>query len=260
MRRGFTLIELLLVVAILSTMVTVGVAGLNASRASIGTFAATRDVMSMVRRARSVALVTQKPVVVEYSCATVDGEVCARVEIHSEKLFKSKPAAVEVRNLDGEIVSGGADEADRAGDGDAEGETLAEILTPKGIPSDVAKGLRIKASSNEIESFFSTDEVKKSKISIYSTADSVMRSYESQEKKSAPAQAAAGDAGAAAGGEGTPEGDEADEPFKVVFGANGTVDPPHRIWIYPDGSTPDRGLCISVDRFGEPRCEEVDGR
>ena len=260
MRRGFTLIELLLVVAILSTMVTVGVAGLNASRASIGTFAATRDVMSIVRRARSVALVTQKPVVVEYSSATVDGEVCARVEIHSEKLFKNKSAAVEVRNLDGEIVSGGEAEAESGDGSGAEGETLAEILTPKGIPADVAKGLRIKASSNEIESFFSTDEVKKSKISIYSTADSVVRSYESQEKKPETAQASAGAASAAGGDGATQEGDEADEPFKAVFGANGTVDPPHRIWIYPDGSNPDRGLCITVDRFGEPRCEEVDGR
>ena len=49
-------------------------------------------------------------------------------------------------------------------------------------------------------------------------------------------------------------------PFRAVFAANGTVDPPHRIWIYPDGSTPEKGLCVTVDRFGEPRCEEVDAR
>ena len=238
--------------AILSTMVTLGVAGLNASRASIGTFAATRDVMAIIRRARSVALVTQKPVVVEYSVENVDGDVCAKVEVHSEKLFKSKSAAVEVTNLDGEVVSGGESTGDQEG---AEGETLAEILSPKGLSGDVTKGLRIRASANEQENFFSADEVKKSKISIYSTADSVVRSYASPEKpvETAPSVESEGKDDSAE------EGDS-DAPFKVVFAANGTVDPPHRIWIYPDGSTPDKGLCVTVDRFGDPRCEEVDVR
>ena len=254
MRRGFTLIELLLVVAILATMVTVGVAGLNASRASIGTFAATRDVMAIVRRARSVALVTQKPVVVEYSTDKSGDDVCAKVEIHSEKLFKSKSAAVEVTNLDGEVVSGGGDTGDQEG---AEGETLAEILSPKGISSDVAKGLRIRASANELETFFSEDEVKKSKISIYSTADSVVRSYSLPDK---PVEASQAFQASGQDGQNDSEEGEDDAPFKVVFAANGTVDPPHRIWIYPDGSTPDKGLCVTVDRFGEPRCEEVDAK
>ena len=47
--------------------------------------------------------------------------------------------------------------------------------------------------------------------------------------------------------------------MKVAFAANGTVDPAHRIWIYPDGSTPEKGYCIEVDRFGEPRCRELEG-
>lgn len=252
MRRGFTLIELLLVVAILSTMVTVGVAGFNASRASIGTFAATRDVMAIVRRARSVALVTQKPVVVEYSVEKVDDEVCAKVEIHSEKLFKSKSANVTITNLDGEIVSDGEAQGDQES---SEGETLAEILSPKGISGDVAKGLRIRASANELENFYSADEVKKSKISIYSTADSVVRSYALPEKPPETTTTVESDEKDEQGEDG-----DSDVPFKAVFAANGTVDPPHRIWIYPDGSKPDKGLCITVDRFGEPRCEEVDAR
>ena len=241
--------------AILSTMVTVGVAGFNASRTSISTFAAARDVMSIVRRARSVALVTQRPVVVEYSIEKIDDEVCAKVEIHSEKLFKNKSAAVEVRNLDGEIVSGG-EEASSGDLADQEGETLADVLSPKGISADVTKGLRIRASANELENFFSADEVKKSKISIYSTADSVKRSYVSADDKTS----AAPEATPSVGSEESGEDESADAPFEAVFAANGTVDPPHRIWIYPDGSTPDKGLCITVDRFGEPRCEEVDVR
>jgi hypothetical protein len=249
------LIELLLVVAILSTMVTVGIAGFNASRTSISTFAAARDVMSIVRRARSVALVTQRSVVVEYSIDRIDDEVCAKVEIHSEKLFKNKSAAVEIRNLDGEVVSDG----EEAPSGDAnsqEGETLADVLSPKGISADVARGLRIRASANKLENFFSPDEVKQSKISIYSTADSVKRSYAPSEQSTA----APSTSSTASGAEESGEDESADDPFEAVFAANGTVDPPHRIWIYPDGSTPDKGLCITVDRFGEPRCEEVDVR
>ena len=69
MRRAFTLIELLTVVAIMATMVTVGVVSLSSSRGSTRVFAAVRDMMAMIRRARSVALVTQKPALVIYSNA-----------------------------------------------------------------------------------------------------------------------------------------------------------------------------------------------
>jgi len=257
LRRGFTLIELLLVVAILSTMVTVGVAGFNASRASVSTFAAARDVMAVVRRARSVALVTQRPVVVEYSVDKIDDEVCAKIDIHSEKLFKNKSVVAEVRNLDGEIVSGDGEETSGDSSDSQSGETLADVLSPKGISTDVTKGLRIRASANELENFFSPDEVKKSKISIYSTADSVKRSYIPSEQPSSSAPALAPSAGTE---ENSEEEQDEDARFEAVFAANGTVDPPHRIWIYPDGSTPDKGLCITVDRFGEPRCEEVEFR
>ena len=171
MRRGFTLIELLLVVAILSTMVTVGIMGVNSSRASIGTFAAARDIMAAVRRARSVALVTQKPVAVVYSNTTSGDDVAASVEILSEKLFASKGGQPEVRNLDGEIVR----EAGEAATGDAEGETLAEILSPKNVPPDVLKGLRISVTKEDEGVVYRPDESKRSKISIYSTADSVVR-------------------------------------------------------------------------------------
>ena len=43
--------------------------------------------------------------------------------------------------------------------------------------------------------------------------------------------------------------DEGQEPVSIVWEANGRCDP-HRVWVYLDGSTPDKGLCIKVDRFG----------
>ena len=50
----------------------------------------------------------------------------------------------------------------------------------------------------------------------------------------------------------------AEAPFRVAFAVNGTVNPPHRIWIYRDGQSPDKGVCIHVDRFGEPKCEDFE--
>jgi len=250
LRRAFTLIELLLVVAILSTMVTIGVTGFNASKGSIGMFAAARDTMAMVRRARSVALVTQKPVVVVYSNATVDDEVCAKIEIKSESLFKSKSGVDEVRNLAGEIVREKV--AADGGDSDKEGETLAEILSPKDVPTPVTKGLKIQVAKGDDRAVFSGAEVKRSKISIYSTADSIKRTYEPSDAEK-PGAASGNGADAAGGG-------DSDEPVEVVFNANGTVEPPHTIVIYPEALSPEKGLTIKVDRFGEPKCEEMEGR
>lgn len=250
MRRAFTLIELLLVVAILSTMVTVGVMGFNASKGSIGMFAAARDTMAMVRRARSVALVTQKPVVVIYSNSTVDDESCAKIEIKSESLFKSKSVVEEVRNLAGDIVVEGSS-AD--GDSEGDGETLAEILSPKEIPTSVVKGLKIRVAKEDEAAVFSANEAKRSKISIFSTADSIKRTYEQPSGTGSSAEAPR-DA------EDGAEGDDANEPVEVVFNANGTVEPPHTIVIYPETLSPEKGITIKVDRFGEPKCEDMEGR
>ena len=250
MRRAFTLIELLLVVAILSTMVTVGVMGFNASKGSIGMFAAARDTMAMVRRARSVALVTQKPVVVIYSNSTVDDESCAKIEIKSESLFKSKSVVEEVRNLAGDVVVEGSS-AD--GDAEGEGETLAEILSPKEIPMSVVKGLKIRVAKEDEAAVFSANEAKRSKISIFSTADSIKRTYE-QPSGAGNAAETTRDA------EDGADGEDANEPVEVVFNANGTVEPPHTIVIYPEALSPEKGLTIKVDRFGEPKCEDMEGR
>ena len=39
------------------------------------------------------------------------------------------------------------------------------------------------------------------------------------------------------------------EPVSVVWEVNGRTEP-HKVWIFPDGSSPENGLCISIDRFG----------
>ena len=241
MRRAFTLIELLTVVAIMATMVTVGVVSLSSSRGSTRVFAAVRDMMAMIRRARSVALVTQKPALVIYSNAMVGDEPSIKVEIKGERLFSSNESTREVRTLAGDLVP-----APEPVDAEGGGETIEDVLSPESLSEEVGRGLRVKVLVGDKELVSSGEERARSRISIYSTADNVSRTLVAEDEKKAPE---------------APEGDgaEADGPVKVAFAANGTVDPAHRIWIYPDGSTPEKGYCIEVDRFGEPRCRELEG-
>jgi hypothetical protein len=44
-----------------------------------------------------------------------------------------------------------------------------------------------------------------------------------------------------------------------VWETNGRTDP-HQVWIYPDGSAPENGLLIRVDRFGAVKVVSGDGR
>ncbi|MCR5750637.1 MAG: hypothetical protein K6G91_01620 [Kiritimatiellae bacterium] len=239
-KRAFTLIELMAIVAIMAAMVTVGVVSIGASRSATRVFAAGRDVMAMVRRARSLALVTQQPVVVSYSNGTVEEEPCASVEIQAKKLFSSSKRQERVYNLAGEVVVE-PEPADVAGQ---EGETLEDVLSPESIPADVVKGLKIKVLDESDELRLPENETRRSKISIFSTADNVSRTLTSDSSQPDDASAAE---------------DAADDgPFRVAFAANGTVNPPHRIWIYRAESSPEKGVCIHVDRFGEPKCDDIE--
>ncbi len=220
----------------MGAMVTVGVVSLNASRSGTRLFAAARDVMAMVRRARSVALVTQKPVVIEYANSTVEDEAMARVEIRAEKLFSSTKSQVAIKNLAGIVIV----ESESGGE-DKDGETLEDVLSPQSISEDVVRGLKLKVVDANEELEIDDSTTKRSKISIFSTADNVSRTYINGEDVEAKKKS------------------EMTEAKQVVFSANGTVSPAHQIWIYPETSSPDKGLCVEVDRFGEPRCKDVDG-
>ena len=238
MRRAFTLIELLLIVAIMSTMVTVGVVGLHASRGATRKFAATRDVMAMVRRARSMALVTQKSVVLSYANAMRDGEPCATVEIQAAKLFSSKGGAKRVETLSGEVVR----EAVAAEASEEAGETLEDVLSPQGLPEDLAKGLKLKVIDTTSSLFLPENETRHSKMSIFSTADHISRTLQTGEVKKDETATAT-------------EVEDLDAPFRVVFSPNGMVSPPHRVWIYREGTPPEDGLVLNIDQFGEVVCE-----
>lgn len=242
-RAAFTLIELLVIIGIMATMVTVGVVGMNASRASTRLYGAGRDVMAMIRRARSSALITQRKVTLSYSNASNEDGPYVKVSIGLENdPMKGRRSSQVVTALDGRVLE--TPEPDEGENQD--GESLLDVLSPDTIPLDVVQGLRIKVLDETDALNLPENETRRSKISIFSSADaSVNRTADSEEgaddtEKNAESVA------------------EAEESLSVAFAANGRVTPPHRIYLYRDGTNPEDGIVIRVVRFGDPVCGEVE--
>lgn len=240
--KGFTLIELLVIIALMAIMVSAGVIGVNAMRDSSRLAGSTRDVMALVRRARALALVRQRPIVLSYSNVRDEDGEHAKVEIVWDK---PKPAEDEnVYDLDGNLVY----EAYRGEEGDEDfGVTMTEYFSDETIDADVISGIKLAFYDESERLVIPENESRKSKISIYSTVDSVSRTVESVKTNEEGSEGESSESAS----------EEAQGPWKVCFAPNGTLDTPHRIVLYPVGSTPEDGMVVHVDRFGEPVCEAI---
>lgn len=267
MRRAFTLIEILTVVAIIGIMVTASVVSVRSGQGAARVKSATRDIFATIRHARSVALITQQPSVITYSTATEDGEVCAKVEIVTAKIIDDR-AVKTATTLAGDVVQiGGGDSDMVAGTSDRRkgrgktaedvpegksgqeegGQSVSDILFAP-ISSEVVKGLRLKVTKGDeaLSGDTMTEEQRKSMISAWGTASGIIESYQKTQAKLAAEKAEK----EAQGTEVSNEASASDqEPVSIVWEVNGRTEP-HRVWIYRDGSTPEKGLCIKVDRFG----------
>lgn len=267
MRRAFTLIEILTVVAIIGIMVTASVVSVRSGQGAARVKSATRDIFATIRHARSVALITQQPSVITYSTATEDGEVCAKVEIVTAKIIDDR-AVKTATTLAGDVVQiGGGDSDMVAGTSDRRkgrgktaedvpegksgqeegGQSVSDILFAP-ISSEVVKGLRLKVTKGDeaLSGDAMTEEQRKSMISAWGTASGIIESYQKTQAKLAAEKAEK----EAQGTEVSNEASASDqEPVSIVWEVNGRTEP-HRVWIYRDGSTPEKGLCIKVDRFG----------
>ena len=256
MRRAFTLIELLAIVAIIGIMVTASVLNVRAGQGAARIRAATRDIFATMRHARSVALVTQQPSVITYSTEMADDEVCAKVEVDSARMFGSE-GAKSACTLDGVKVSLVDD--DDGGDGEASGEggggqTVEDVLFAP-ISQDVVRGVRVRVLKEGEDLEASPDEAKsRPKISVFSNVDYLIGKLRSAKAK----EAAGGASGEEPGADAAAPGPGDQEPVSVVWEANGRTEP-HRVWVYPDGSSPEKGLCIKVDRFGAAKVLGPDG-
>lgn len=261
-RKAFTLVELLVIIAIMGAMATVSVLSIRSGQGAARMKGASRDIFATVRQARSVALVTQQPAIITYSETEVDGEKCARVEINSAKLVSTK-GVVKAETLTGDVVYVGGDGESAEETTKVEfGEDGASVTTTKGgesieevlfapMADEIVKGVRIKVTiGDELLEVQERETTRAAKVSVFSNVDYLLGKFsEAEERKAADAKAKeAEDAGAQDSG-GAASAYDLQEKVSVVWEVNGRCEP-HRIWVYEDGSDPDKGLCISVDRFG----------
>ena len=258
LRRAFTLIEILVVVAILTIMAAAAVVGVRSGQDAARVKGATRDIMAAIRHARSRALVMMQPVVITYSIAHVDDEVCAQIVVDGAKLMKSNLADT-VQTLSGEIVRrdgsktedveklAGAEGESKELLDDNGGDTMEEYLFAP-ISSEVVRGVRIKvAIGDELADFTDSEQKSHNKISVFSNVDYLLSKY--KEKKKAEDEKAAAEKIAESDQPSSSADQEEQEPVSVVWEANGRCDP-HRVWVYLDGKSPESGLCVDIDRFG----------
>jgi len=243
MRRAFTLIELLVIVAIIGIMVATSVVNVGAGQRAARIRGATRDIFAVIRHARSTALVTQQPSVITYSTTHIDDEVCAKVEINAAKILNADTVQ-RATTLGGEYVSLG--EADDSGDASG-GLTVEDVLFAP-ISTDVVRGMRIKVLKEGERLEYGDDEARaRPKISVFSNVDYLIGRLKDAKAKEAEAKAREEEAVPEISSAIPDSGDQ--EPVSVVWEVNGRTEP-HKVWIFPDGSSPENGLCIKIDRFG----------
>ena len=276
MRRAFTLIELLVIVAILATMVTIGVGSIASGQGMARVKGATRDVYAAIRHARSVALVTGQRVLVNYSNEKVDDEACVKIEVVAAKIMNAdanrpepqpyyvmdyKELPQKTKAQTGEKyelvhIRKSGDEGGAKTESSEGGETIEEILFSP-MDSSVIKGMRILVKKGDEALTEETDVQTRSRISVFSNVDYLQNRYKEAKKEAQEeeGQTSGGDAASTKSG----GVNDMDGEVSVVWETNGAVEP-HRIWIYPDGKKPEDGLQLNIDSFGAVKVLDGDGR
>ena len=250
MRRAFTLIEFLVIVAIVGLMVTTTVVSASGRSGAARLRGAARDIFSTMCRARSTALMTQHPVVVAYSCDMLDDEPVAKVEVTSTRMMEAVPERGEIQRLTGGYLAPGEESSQE--DGEGEGIDVEGWLFEK-IPVDVVKGVRIKVVVGPDDDEYEVVQTSRRRnVSTWSNTDYLLSRYKKAREKTAGADASDSQqtqSAAEADKKQPSSADDQQEEVHVVWEANGRVKP-HRVWVYLDGTSPEDGLSIKIDRFG----------
>lgn len=266
MRKAFTLIELLVVIAIIGIGATVATLEYSSGREGARLRGAARDIYATMRLARSKALVMRQPCIVTYSSTEIEGEVSAKVEITSAKIF-SNDAHATATNLRGETVYLNGDEEPEEPDKRAavviEGKTDEPEETPTGhsledvlfapIDDTVMQGICIKVVMGEDgleDGSDPEDEKNKAKISVFSNVDYLVGKLRDTQVRKESAEEKTDEEAETSDTAGTDS--DRQERVDVVWGTNGRCEP-HQVWVYRGGTDPESGMLIQVDRFGAAR-------
>jgi type II secretory pathway pseudopilin PulG len=252
-RRGFTLLELLVIIGIISTMVAVSVLSVRQGQGAARLQGSARDLLATIRHARSVAMTSEEPSIITYSTESVDGEVCAKIEITSSKKLSGTGVSV-AETLGGRTVELDPDSGldGEEGGGSFSGITAGDIMFAP-VSEDILRGVRLKVEFGGEEEAPTRGGMKRSNVSIFSNVEFLLGRYDDAKKSAAAEKKAAEASGEDGGGSASkPEVEELQEPVRAVWQVNGRCDP-HRVWVYLDGTEREKGLVVDVDMFGAAR-------
>ena len=245
MKNGFTLIEILVALVIVGILVGTAAVSLGAGVKSAQMADAARAVQQYAGHARAIALLKQRPVVLTITEIAEDGVfVKSRLstsygkDAEAEGAGASGGAGFGVAGATGgrtTTLSGVPVEGAEAG-GEPE-DPADDPLAPE--PRDF-EGIHIRGQLKE------DPEKRRSRISVFSTADLLLRRNREQQEKARAKREEEG--GEPADGAAEAEPDRA-AAFSVVYEPNGRCDP-YFVKVWKDGTPEDRAMTLEVGRFG----------
>ena len=257
MKRGFTLIEILIALVIMAIIVGTAVASVGSGMKAARLSDAARAVQQYARHAKAVALLKQRPVVLTFEEIVENGEfIKSRVSMTysadapAERSGASGGAGFgvvgsssgEVRTLSGKIVG-----VDVEGESPSTGPESGEAPDPLAAEPREFEGIRIHAEDKE------NLELNRSRISVFSNVDTLMKKAADQKAKAREKAAENGAVDLLEDGETKDEDKES--TYSVVYEANGRCEP-YVVKVWKEGSNETDAMVINIGRFGRPVTKE----
>ncbi len=249
MKSGFTLIEILVALVIVGILVGTAVVSFGAGIKSAQMADATRAVQQYAGHARAIALLKQRPVVLTIEEIVEDGVfVKSRIstsyakDAEADGAGASGGAGFGVGTVGGQVYTLSGIAVGAADDGEADGDELDPLSSE---PRDF-EGVHVKGVLKE------ETEQRRARISVFSTADLLLRKNKEQQEK---ARAKLEDSGAEEALDEPAATPDTASTFSVVYEPNGRCDP-YFVKIWKDGSDEEQGLSLEFTRFGRMIEEE----